>query len=38
MRTPVNPQCSPDGSIDRPVEGEVLLIGINRPVKLELMP
>ncbi len=38
MRTPVNPDSSPHGSIDGPVEGEVLLIGINRPAKLELMP
>ncbi len=38
MRTPGNPDSSPHGSIDGPVEDEVLLIGINRHAKLELMP
>ncbi len=33
MRTPVNPEPHPDGNIDCTVEGEVLLIGINRPAK-----
>lgn len=33
MRTPINPDPGPDGSIECTVAGEVLLIGINRPAK-----